>query len=53
MPVGPDLLLTNVYVGALGVERLGDVTVNTVLLGEWRAKSTTLHPLPNAHAPRH
>ncbi|MBH5396839.1 autotransporter domain-containing protein [Bradyrhizobium sp. CNPSo 4010] len=32
-PVGPDLLLTNVYVGALGIERLGDTTVNTVLLG--------------------
>jgi hypothetical protein len=32
-PVGPDLLLASVYVGALGIERLGDTTVNTVLLG--------------------
>jgi hypothetical protein len=30
---GPDLLLTSVYVGVLGIERLGDTTVNTVLLG--------------------
>jgi hypothetical protein len=33
VPVGPDLLLTNIYVGAIGIERAGDTTVNTVLLG--------------------
>ena len=31
--VGPDLLLTSVYLGALGIERAGDTTVDTVLLG--------------------
>jgi hypothetical protein len=31
--IGPDLLLTSLYVGALGIERAGDTTVNTVLLG--------------------
>jgi uncharacterized protein with beta-barrel porin domain len=31
--LGPDLLLTNVYVGALGIERAGDTTINTVVLG--------------------
>ena len=32
-PVGPDLLLTSVHVGAIGIERAGDTTVDTVLLG--------------------
>jgi hypothetical protein len=32
-PVGPDLLLTSVHVGAIGIERLGDTTVNTTILG--------------------
>src|SRR5262249_434881 len=31
--VGLDLLLTSVYLGALGIERAGDTTVNTVVLG--------------------
>jgi uncharacterized protein with beta-barrel porin domain len=31
--LGPDLLLTDVYVGALGLERAGDTTVDTVVLG--------------------
>ena len=30
---GGDQLLTSVHVGALGLERVGDTTVNTVLLG--------------------
>src|SRR5262249_37122410 len=33
MPVGPDLLLASVHVGALGIERVGDTSVNTVVLG--------------------
>ncbi|HEY1544056.1 MAG TPA: autotransporter domain-containing protein [Xanthobacteraceae bacterium] len=32
-PVGPDLLLTSVHIGAIGIERLGDTTVNTTILG--------------------
>jgi hypothetical protein len=32
-PLGPDLLLTSVHVGALGIELPGDTTVSTVLLG--------------------
>ena len=32
-PVGPDLLLTAVQLGAVGLERAGDTTVDTVLLG--------------------
>jgi hypothetical protein len=31
--LGPDLLLSSLYVGALGIERTGDTTVNTVVLG--------------------
>jgi hypothetical protein len=33
MPLGPDLLLASLHVGALGVERAGDTTINTVVLG--------------------
>ncbi|HLH89737.1 MAG TPA: autotransporter domain-containing protein [Xanthobacteraceae bacterium] len=33
VPVGPDLLLTSVHLGAIGVERIGDRTIDTVLLG--------------------
>jgi hypothetical protein len=33
MMVGGDLLLASGHVGVLGIERLGDTTVNTVLLG--------------------
>jgi len=33
IPLGPDRLLTSLYVGALGVERAGDTTINTVVLG--------------------
>jgi hypothetical protein len=32
-PLGPDLLLTSVHFGAIGIERVGDNTVNTVVLG--------------------
>ncbi|HEY1542317.1 MAG TPA: autotransporter domain-containing protein [Xanthobacteraceae bacterium] len=32
-PLGPDLLLTSVHFGAIGIERVGDDTVNTVVLG--------------------
>lgn len=32
-PMGPDLLLTSVHVGAIGIERLGDTTVDATLLG--------------------
>jgi uncharacterized protein with beta-barrel porin domain len=32
-PVGPDLLVASLHVGVLGIERMGDTTVNTVLLG--------------------
>jgi len=32
-PVGPDLLLTSVHLGAIGLERAGDTTVDAVLLG--------------------
>jgi hypothetical protein len=32
-PVGPDLLLTAVQLGAVGLERAGDTTVDTVLPG--------------------
>jgi hypothetical protein len=33
VPVGPDLLLTSVHVGAIGIERAGDTTVDATLLG--------------------
>ena len=32
-PLGPDLLLVSVHVGALGLERAGDTTVDATLLG--------------------
>jgi uncharacterized protein with beta-barrel porin domain len=32
-PLGSDLLLTSLYVGAIGVERAGDTSINTVVLG--------------------
>ncbi len=33
MPIGADLLLASLHVGAIGIERAGDTTVDTVLLG--------------------